>query len=477
MYSGKNPKYIGRVWVRQRVAGEIIRGFQRRGIKSRNLREEAVYTNLRTSPRVEVPRVVIDTMRVETKTVLANDIALFWRLFAEARFHGMQRSMHSIRLSELRHYLGYRSSARIYQCLERLTNTEMSCDYGRGRVAVPMIELVEVDHDDVLWMTEEPGFRKGDTLIHFRLPESLREAVLQSREYAWVDLNALSRFECKYTTSLYMRLCLVAGRSRSEWRNLSMSKADIKQVLGMPSSIRDGVFQDTMRLIENDLLSIDGPRKRFDVSMLWPTSSAEKDTFEFDTTGSARKLREVAPVELSDADYERVSDYSFTKLERAEMPGVLRLRQSTALARETRGGIHVLAVRDMWARAVNEAKEGNGVVGMPAEEFLGLVGEDVEYALELWTERMDFGVEVTFAPVSAETPAEPRKLSLHDIPGAMFQCASYSPPIGDEDDDDDESQTDDLRTADDFVELCEVRYDGEEPPDFGAFDDDYDIAA
>lgn len=471
VYSGTNPKHIGRVWVRQRVAGEIIRGFQRRGVKSRDLREEAIYTNERTSPRVEVPRVVIANMRVESGNVLANDVALFWRLFAQARLDGMHRSMHSIRMSDLRHYLGYRSTARVRQCLERLANAEMTCDYGRGRVTAPMVELVDVDADDVLWMTGEPGFRKGDTLIHFRLPESLREAVLQSREYAWVDLNALSRFTCKYTTSVYMRLCLVAGRSRSEWRKFSLSKADVKRVLGMPASIRDGVFQDTMRLIETDLVSIDGPRKRFDVSMFWPE---ETETFEFDTTGSSRKLREVAAVELSDAGYDRVSDYSFTKLERSEIPSVLRLRQSTTLARETRGGIQVVEVRNLWARAVNEAKDGNGVVGMPASEFLDLVYEDIEYALELWTERMDFGVDVVFKPIAAKTPEEPKRLTLHDIPGAIFQYARYSPPV---DNDDEDHDADDLRTADDFDELQEFTYDGDEPPDFEAFEDDYDIAA
>lgn len=76
----------------------------------------------------------------------------------------------------------------------------------RGLCRMPMIELL---HD------EDLAELRGATKVFFRLPQALKLTVLHSSDYAYVELNAMSRFTSKFTFPLYLKLCLEARKATS----------------------------------------------------------------------------------------------------------------------------------------------------------------------------------------------------------------------------------------------------------------------
>jgi hypothetical protein len=122
-------------YLRKAVAKDAQRGSQRRGVQAKDLAVEAVYTNETSSPRIEVPRVLVETLQMDVTKLTAADIALWWRLFAEARLEGLATGTHYIQLSALARYLGIRSLDRVKASLLRCRTR--SC----RTTAVPVVRL------------------------------------------------------------------------------------------------------------------------------------------------------------------------------------------------------------------------------------------------------------------------------------------------------------------------------------------------
>ncbi|MFB2563934.1 hypothetical protein [Rhizobium sp. IMFF44] len=369
----------GYVW--QSTGGDIVRGDQRYGIRCRDLSSEAVYANDASSPRVEIPRIVIDTMRIVSTHLRAHDVAAFWRLFAEARKSGINGDVHSIRLGDLVRYLGLESLVRAKQALVRLSSAEMTLRLNqrgfRGLVRMCMLQIL---HD-----TDDLAALRGSDILYFRLPAALKAVVLESRDYAWVELNALSRFKSKFTFPLYLKLCLEAGKHRLYRDVPVLTKAGFRVFVGMPEKTQTSVLEETLQLVCNELLAISGVRKRFPINIAFVDGQ-----LTIKVGCSAKKLRELKPAWIAPKVAAKLlgTVYNMPLEARVNFPTLMYFRQA-----ETAVGVPATKVFDHWWTDIHGAQNyGIGAAGMEAQEFLDLIARvGAEEAFENWVEKRDFG--------------------------------------------------------------------------------------
>ncbi|WP_354316675.1 hypothetical protein [Sinorhizobium fredii] len=404
----------GYVW--QAAGDDIIRGHQRGGLKCRDLSAEAVFDNEKTSPRIEIPRVVIETMQIETSNLRAGDIAAFWRLFAEARKQGISRDTHSIKLSDIVQYLGLNSLHRAKQALARLSTAVMTLRLNqigaRGTIRMQMIELL---HD-----TDDFAALRGHDEMFFRLPEALKLAVMGSRDYAWVDLNAMTRFASKFTFPLYLKLCLEAGKHRI-YRNVpAMTKFEFRAFVGMPEKTQASVLDKTMQLVCADLSGISGVRRRFPISIAF-----DDGKLVIIVGSAAKKLREMKPAWIrAEMAVKQTAAIDAMPAEKRKLyPSLTRFRQA-----ETTIGAPAYRIFGLWSADLHGATSfpEERIVSMTGREFLDLIGKvGVDEVLEYWTDKRDFEVlgvagkwrdaEVVEHTASVRIPVNAPKIDMDDL--------------------------------------------------------------
>ncbi|WP_026612832.1 replication initiation protein [Ensifer aridi] len=371
----------GYVW--QACGDDIIRGHQRSGLKCGDLSAETVFTNETTSPRVEIPRIVIETMHVESNHLRAGDIAAYWRLFAAARKQGIANDVHSIKLGDIVKYLGLNSLHRAKQSIERLSSATMTLRLNqpgaRGTVRMQMIELL---HD-----TDDLAALRGHDELFFQLPEALTLAVLESRDYAWVDLNALSRFKSKFAFPLYLKLCLEAGKHRLYRSVPEMTKAEFRAYVGMPEKTQASVLDAALQLVCNDLSAISGVRRRFPIAI-----SFEDGKLQIVAGSAAKKLREMKPAwiapEMATKQTEEV--YAMPAAKRKLYPSLTRFRQA-----ETAIGAPAYRIFGLWSADLHGATSypNDHIVGMTGREFMHLIEKvGADEVMEFWADKRDFEV-------------------------------------------------------------------------------------
>ncbi|WP_331373423.1 hypothetical protein [Sinorhizobium chiapasense] len=400
----------GYVW--KSTGDDIIRGHQRGGLKCRDLSAEAVFDNEATSPRIEIPRVVIETMQIESNNLRAGDIAAFWRLFAEARKQGISRDTHSIKLGDIVKYLGLNSLHRAKQALARLSTAAMTLRLNqagaRGTIRMQMIALL---HD-----TDDFAALRGVDEMFFRLPSALKLAVEKSRDYAWVDLNAMSRFGSKFTFPLYLKLCLKAGRHRLYRSVPEMTKAEFRAFVGMPERTQASVLDKTLQLVCNDLSAISGVRRRFPISI-----SFEDGKLVIVVGAAAKKLREVKPAWIAAemATKQTAVVDAMPAKKRKLYPSLTRFRQA-----ETTIGAPAYRIFGLWSADIHGATSypDDYIVGMTGRDFLELIDKvGVDEVLEVWADKRDFevlgiagkwrDVEVVEHTTGVKVPTEARLLN------------------------------------------------------------------
>lgn len=386
--SGVSTNYI---W--QRSGGKIIRGADRKGIKAKDFAVEAVRSNEQTSPKFEVPRVVIETMQFDIKTLNAQDVAIYWRLFAEARFRGIADETHTITMTALKGYLDSPQRARIIASMNKLTTVSMSIRVNQadahGRVSMPMLEAVEVSKDTVT----------------FRLPTVLRNAVLASRDYAWIDLNAIQRFESKFTAAVYLKVCYEAGKHHTRRSGVAESRDAFRARLQMPEGTKANILEGVISRVKADLLAIDGPRRRFDVKFV----VEHQGDIRIEVGTAARKLAEVKPKIMTlKAVFEIVeANKGVLAIPRTRDASITRFRQAATLL-----DAPVRYLADKWRLDVY------GAAAYPDQAFVGLFGRDFirmidEYGaddmLEYWLDKRDFRELGGVRKIEDVGVAKPRK--------------------------------------------------------------------
>ncbi|WP_164924218.1 hypothetical protein [Sinorhizobium fredii] len=404
----------GYVW--KSTGDDIIRGHQRGGLRCGDLSAEAVFDNERTSPRIEIPRIVIQTMQIESSHLRAGDIAAFWRLFAEARKQGISRDTHSIKLGDIVKYLGLNSLHRAKQALARLSTAVMTLRLNqigaRGTIRMQMIKLLHA--------TDDFAALRGHDEMFFRLPEALKLAVMGSRDYAWVDLNAMARFASKFTFPLYLKLCLQAGKHRI-YRNVpAMTKCEFRAFVGMPEKTQASVLDKTLQLVCNDLSAISGVRRRFPIAI-----SFEDGKLQIVVGSAAKKLREVKPAWIAaEMATKQTAEVDAMPAEKRKLyPSLTRFRQA-----ETAIGAPAFRIFGLWSADLHGAKSypDEHIVGMTGREFIDLIDKvGADEVLEYWTDKRDFEVlgmsgkwrdaEVVEHTASVRIPVNAPKIDMHDL--------------------------------------------------------------
>lgn len=369
---------VTRYYIQQLSGDDIIRGHQRKGIKAADFTAEAVWTNETTSPRVEVPRVVIETMSFDNGKLATQDVALFWFLFAQARHSGIAEEIHTVSLATIKGYLNVKARARILASFEKLDAAMMSLHVNmpdaHGRIAMPMLEGY---------------FILGDE-ITFTLPTVLRHAALHARDYAWVDINAIARFESKFTAALYLKLCLEAGRHWSKRSAVEDSRGEFRDRVGLPEGTKANVLEDVLNRVRADLLAISGPRRRFKIAFDLPTSAGLDGRIYVQAGNSAVSLKEVKPQGLTREALAEFYDANKRALAvpAHRWPNLVRFRQAATLLNSS-----ALTVADMWRLDIYGAQSypDKAIAGLTGAEFLALVdAHGPDEVLEFWVDKRDF---------------------------------------------------------------------------------------
>ena len=177
-------------------------------------------------PRLEMPRILIETMRVVGPDDLtARDEALYKMLLAVARMQGIDRERHTVDMADMLDYLEIRSVDRAVESLGRITRTTVTYDLRqenlRRRATLPLI-IAETTED----------LKRGTATLEYSIPFPVRRAILDALSYAKLEINAFARFRCRYTARLYQRLALRAGYSvRDPW---TIEPKQLAEELGFP---------------------------------------------------------------------------------------------------------------------------------------------------------------------------------------------------------------------------------------------------
>jgi hypothetical protein len=387
-------------YLRKPVSKAAQRGMQRLGVQAKDLATEAVWTNEKTSPRIEVPRVLVETLKLD-KSLTASDVAIWWRLFADARLSAMSDTNY-IQLSGLAKFLGVRSLARIKASLKRLAAAKLSYHGRTGRVSETMLECPDaVDLDEL----------KGADWMHFRMPDGLREIVLDSAGFCRIDLNALARFKSKFSSALYIRICYEAGKTKDFHDELHISKADFCKIVGL-EAVQAEVVDDAIERVREDLLTIDGPRRRFDLEMYVGGNGKLIVAF-----GAAQKrLVETKPTYMTDEGLRVLADRSLFKLLPHQYPSIVRLRQAATML-----DVEPVTISELWRIDVMRASSRypEGCIGYTPREFRSRIrklGADVVFGE--WIERREFPEawrvvreELTPVPAFERKKRDPKRLS------------------------------------------------------------------
>lgn len=429
-----NKKGIERNWIWQLRGDNVIRGDRRSGIKAKDFVAEAVISNEKTSPLFEVPRVVVETMRFDVKALRGQDVPIFWYLFAQARFQGIGAEEHVVSIQALKDYLGTPRRDRILKSLDKLMATEMSLHVNmpgiHGRKSMPMILSVEVDDDTV----------------RYSLPAVLRKAVLWSRDYTWVDINAIARFHSKFTAAVYIKTCYEAGLHRSRRSNIVDTLDRFRARLGLPEGTQASVLADTIDRVREDLLAIDGPRRRFNITFV-----LEEGYVVIECNSSAKKLKEIKPRPMTVKSIRQVARMNSGPLAvpPSRWPSLVRLRQAATLL-----GTSVFTLADAWKLDVfgAAAYPETTFIGMLGDEFIKLIDEEgADEVLETWLDKREFpelggrrvvegvGVEksrkrkmvtiVTVTPASREPDVFIEDLRLGDEVGLLEYGIAQPPAV------------------------------------------------
>lgn len=401
----KTPK---RVYINKRPPSLAVVGSEREGIAAGKWAEEAVYTNEKNSPRIEIPRVIVKTMRlVNFEHLTGTDLAVYWFLFANARQQGIHRERHAVTLGTIAKFLGVRHLSRIQASLDRLGGADVRYDCnqdGTRKQTSKLIDIAEPDRDVPV---------KARNLVHFELPVVLRRAVMKSKDYALVDINALPRLRSRYAVTLFIRLCYLAGMNDVARPSWNVDVAKLAAQLSFPTKgFRKLHLTKAVALAIDEINGLSKLHRRFQFDVIAPDEySAE---YMITVGGSARRVAEVSPAEIPDDEYEAIYKRYVLPLEDHQYPSVTLLRRAATLIEKPAKLISHEWRTDVWGATHHDASVG----GMDGSTFLkALHDKGVEDMFDWWIDRLVFapnGLRVRhglerppFVPTRAAAPAAP----------------------------------------------------------------------
>ncbi len=377
---------IVRTYCRKLRGDRCILGYSRAGFKAKDFDAEAVFSNDTTSPFIEIPAVIANTLRISNRHLSASDMAVFFRLFAHARVHGFDEYEHEISIGAIADYLGFPSIQRVREILLRLKDERSIASYhfnhgaSRGRVELPLVSIHTSD-EEIL------GLRRKDT-VAFSFPMEVRIAVDNSKGYGLVDINAFPRFKSKFTALTFVKLSYIAGQLECKRKPLSLDRKGFVEALSMDPATKPNVLKATVDTIIRDLESLDGPRKRFSVEVEYPNEDDVTLKHVFTPSSSIRKLIDIDPLRVSKAVIEELESTEtpmakLYPLSNEELPSTGNILRAARLIE-----VPPVEILDQWRMALRMASH---IVGMTSYEFKGLIrSEGVLPLFEAFIAHHDF---------------------------------------------------------------------------------------
>jgi hypothetical protein len=437
--------------ISQRTGKDIIRGKDRKGIRAGDFEKEtSPKRHPLDNPQAEKARLLVETGRVvgtkiEQTGVLgadeltAQDTAAHEYLLACARHAGIDKPLHHVSMKRLCEYLGVASAERVWQSLERLQRTMVRYSIvdpqTRRRVLKSMIEF-----------SSSTNRLTGKTIIQYAIPGVVRDAILQSRSYTWLDINVFAKFKSKYSGRLYPKLALMAGydaRVRKPWTPTIEELATFIGYAQPGEAIHIGSF---MRQLDKALAEIAQYVLGFSVTCAKPKRGEGRGrpvegAFHITTTDVAKSLYAYRPAVLGPAQVGRIEDRRNTPLKEREHPETAWFARAQMMT-----GIDADKLFDRWrldvvAARLNPDRRTGAMTGALLIALLD--GEGLRVAFKRWVELAVVMEEagVGIPEVSDDTPRfVPGKLTGTWVEEELWYADGY--------DEDDEAE--DLRMAGDY---------------------------
>lgn len=278
--------------------------------------------------------------------------ALYEYLLASARTDIADRTEWMVSFADARAYLDVPRSDRISGYIDDISSTWVSYDYEgtdgwqhRGR----RMQLLQCS---------EATSPTGERFIRYSMHPGLRELVLTSVQYTWLELSAFPKFRCRYTARLYPIFALRAGMSSKYTDPLTFNPEELARKIGWPSVGPDfhfGHFE--ARCLKPALADISDYVKRFCVEYKKPVRAATRgrpvSAIIFDVSPKV-----IADAELPKADA-TARDRAIIRREAErrgidpdhEIPGDDTLRRAATKLKQP-----VTAVAALWSMALLRAR-------------------------------------------------------------------------------------------------------------------------
>ncbi|MBL0375380.1 replication initiation protein [Rhizobium sp. KVB221] len=285
------------------IWGIQTRGADRFGIRASDLVREARYDNLITSPRFEYANVLISSGRyVEHDELTAQDQAIYYYLIARMRDHvnALNRADTAIEkrsalwnrglsieisVRDLVSYTGTASLVRIRASLERIAKTRLCYDLRR-----PLER--DLSPKSLIEFSSIPDRLTSGTVIRYAIDRAIRSTMARARRYVLVDLNAFSRFRCRYAPRLYLRLAMLATYDRDRRKSWTPDIAELADALGYPTkAFHRANFIATIDRALQEIRNLPEINRRFAIAAAMP--SADDIRFRFATSGTRKTLYDV----------------------------------------------------------------------------------------------------------------------------------------------------------------------------------------
>jgi len=432
--------------VSQRTGDKIIRGKDRKGIRAGDWQKETgPDRHILDQPQVEKPRILVETAAVVGADELtAQDIACHEYLMACARKDGIDKPKHQIRMRQLCDYLNVSKPERVWSSLERLMRTLVRYHIidpkTSRRVCKPMIDGLAMSTNRLT----------GKTVIDYSIPAVIREAILQSRSYTWLDINVFPKFRSKYTARLYPKLALMAGydyRVRKPWKP---TLPELASFIGYSQDDGEIHFTAFTRVLDKALSEIADHVDRFEVTCVKPKRGSgrgrpvpEGATFYFQTTDATKSLWAHKPAVLGPVQEGRIEDRRFSLLKEHEHPPVKYFAQA-----QTMTGFPAEDLSDRWRRDVSAARHDPAIrIGAMTGAMLTSILDDegLRNAFRLW-----IGMAVMTSLDDIFVPEVDMEQPVGVVPGVVAETWLEEEVWYSDDGYTEDDEREDLRTGDDF---------------------------
>ncbi|MBZ9798726.1 replication initiation protein [Mesorhizobium sp. ES1-4] len=289
---------------------------------------------------------MIETLRFRNDVLTAKDKALYEMMLAYARMDGIEKPRHSIAVADLSKFVDVKNLDRLVESLERISDVKVTYDFVEdGERCCSKHQLIVSEVREQL--------STGVAHLSYSIPEAIRKVILASRDYAMLEINAFSKFKCRYTSMLYQRLAYRAGMDAAVRKPWAIEPAKLAEELGYPmKNFSFGVFRRDVLLPA--LADMASPNiTRFTVKMDAPRGSGRGRSVKmitFRVTDTWKRMEERRAATLSPQGMKAIRQADAT-LGHDELPS------NAVVARAvTATGIDEITLSDGWRAAYERAK-------------------------------------------------------------------------------------------------------------------------